>query len=777
MIQWINEKIYYLMKKSALLYFFVISLSHSQDTITFPWPVTPFNSTQVITGTFCEFRNTLSSNHFHNGTDIPKADGSPVYASLSGTVHSIGTTAASGTSAFVRVKTFIAGQWKHISYVHIEPNPALSAGSPVTAGVTVLGNILSGLGHVHFTERQLVTSENSTGVEIGSLRQPGGLEPYIDTYSPKILWVKFYQDNSNVEFTNQKIYGNVDFISHMVERNSTGNPNSSSTTNNGVYHTGYKIYSSDKSAVVYTPPSAGTRYKFDYKPLDAYSNNVYTLQSDVSNHIYILTNGTGGHGISTSTSNRTVNNNYFTSTTVPEGQYQLMVYALDTHGNADTVFVPFEVSAQDVIAPAPPKLRSILNDSANRVTVSWYPNNESDLLGYRLYSSLNGTTWTLQRNEIQLGRSSTSAVFTGISTTTPVFFRMTAVDSAAITNISEFSDTYGLRPNAPGSRVLVIDAFDRTSGSYKKNQHDFAAVAGQSINARYETAHNSAVVDGSVQLNNYHSVVWMFGDESSTDETFGTQEQAIAKTYLRNGGRIFANGSEIAFDLDRTSGPSVDARDFFNNFLKADYAGDASGSYTINGAAGTFMSGISFAYGDTLQGSPYREDYPDYVTPFGGSETVAQYANGLNAATAFTGLFPSGSAPGSVVYMGIPFETIHAKANRDAVMASVLNYFGVVTSAIDRHETETPADFTLEQNFPNPFNPTTNFRFSIAERGVFSLKIYDLLGKEIAVVVNDRLEPGRYTVRWNASGFSSGMYFYRLEGNNSSLTKRFVLTK
>lgn len=245
--------------KKILSFLFVLTFSNAQDTITYQWPVTPFNEQKGITGTFCEFRNTLSSNHFHNGTDIPKPDGSPVYPVLSGTVHSLGTSATEGTSAYVRVKTFVAGQWKHISYVHMEPNPLLSPGSAVTAGVTVLGNILNGQGHTHLTERQLVASELSSGVEIGALREPGGLTPYTDTYSPKVLWVKFYQDNSNIQFLSGKVYGLVDFISQMAERNTDGAPNSGSTTNNGVYHTGYKVLSADKSSVVYNPPGDGVR--------------------------------------------------------------------------------------------------------------------------------------------------------------------------------------------------------------------------------------------------------------------------------------------------------------------------------------------------------------------------------------------------------------------------------------------------------------------------------------------------------------------------------------
>ena len=325
--------------------------------------------------------------------------------------------------------------------------------------------------------------------------------------------------------------------------------------------------------------------------------------------------------------------------------------------------------------------------------------------------------------------------------------------------------------------MLVVDGFDRISGSYQKNQHDFASVAGRSVKTGYETVHNSAVVDGSVNLSDYSAVVWSFGDESSTDETFGTAERAKAAAYLQQGGKLFANGSEIAYDLDRASGPSTEAREFFNNFLKADYAGDDADNFTVNGSAGSFLEGVSLSYGDTLQGSPYREDYPDHVAAFGGSAVVAQYQNGLNAATAFTGTFPSGTSAGAVVFLGIPFETIHSQVNRDALMTKVLNYFGIVTSVIERGSADMPEHYSLEQNYPNPFNPSTTFRFSVAQQGPVTLKIYDLLGKEIAVPVNADLSPGQYAVQWNAAGLSSGMYLYRLQGKNFSATKKFVLAK
>ncbi len=87
------------------------------------------------------------------------------------------------------------------------------------------------------------------------------------------------------------------------------------------------------------------------------------------------------------------------------------------------------------------------------------------------------------------------------------------------------------------------------------------------------------------------------------------------------------------------------------------------------------------------------------------------------------------------------------------------------------------SEYTLEQNFPNPFNPTTNFRFNIAQAGFTTLKIYNLLGQEVAVVVNEYLSPGVYNFDFNASNLSSGFYLYRLKVNEFSASKKMILLK
>jgi hypothetical protein len=88
-----------------------------------------------------------------------------------------------------------------------------------------------------------------------------------------------------------------------------------------------------------------------------------------------------------------------------------------------------------------------------------------------------------------------------------------------------------------------------------------------------------------------------------------------------------------------------------------------------------------------------------------------------------------------------------------------------------------PSRFELSQNFPNPFNPTTTIQFDIQKSGYYSLKVYNLLGQEVATLVAGNKSAGRYSVNFDASNLTSGMYVYRLSGNNVNLTRKMLLMK
>jgi hypothetical protein len=88
-----------------------------------------------------------------------------------------------------------------------------------------------------------------------------------------------------------------------------------------------------------------------------------------------------------------------------------------------------------------------------------------------------------------------------------------------------------------------------------------------------------------------------------------------------------------------------------------------------------------------------------------------------------------------------------------------------------------PNGYALDQNYPNPFNPTTNINYSLQNAGHVTLKVYDMTGREIATLVNGRMNAGAHTVTFNASNLSSGVYIYALEANGVRLTNRMTLIK
>jgi hypothetical protein len=91
--------------------------------------------------------------------------------------------------------------------------------------------------------------------------------------------------------------------------------------------------------------------------------------------------------------------------------------------------------------------------------------------------------------------------------------------------------------------------------------------------------------------------------------------------------------------------------------------------------------------------------------------------------------------------------------------------------------TEVPNDFNLYQNYPNPFNPITKIKFDIPKSSFATLKIYDVEGKEMEVLVNQNMEAGTYEFNWDASKLASGIYFYRLTAGDFVNVKKMVLLK
>jgi hypothetical protein len=173
---------------------------------------------------------------------------------------------------------------------------------------------------------------------------------------------------------------------------------------------------------------------------------------------------------------------------------------------------------------------------------------------------------------------------------------------------------------------------------------------------------------------------------------------------------------------------------------------------------------------------------------FGTSYTV----QGLDSAGVPKNLFTTGVGDGGVD----DIDTLHGVgkyvrliltrknlADSGYVLREIEVYSAPATSSVDRAN-EPIGGYVLEQNYPNPFNPETDIRFRISDFGWGNLSVYDMLGRQVAVLVNEKKEPGTYEVRFDArlpggqgSTLPSGMYVYRMKAGTTVLARRMMLLK
>jgi hypothetical protein len=152
---------------------------------------------------------------------------------------------------------------------------------------------------------------------------------------------------------------------------------------------------------------------------------------------------------------------------------------------------------------------------------------------------------------------------------------------------------------------------------------------------------------------------------------------------------------------------------------------------------------------------------PASVTLTTGKQTVASIAAGKEAEVTF--------------HFDIDRE---AKPNtRDTLEFLVREKTGATSTKSIVVTYSPPATFALDQNYPNPFNPSTTIRYDLPRTAIVSLRVYDVLGREVAVLVNEVKEAGRYNAKFDARNMASGFYVYRLQAGNFNQTRKMLVVK
>jgi hypothetical protein len=271
------------------------------------------------------------------------------------------------------------------------------------------------------------------------------------------------------------------------------------------------------------------------------------------------------------------------------------------------------------------------------------------------------------------------------------------------------------------------------------------------------------------RTNSFNSIFWINGWDFPS---FINNDISYLKNFLSQGNKnLFIAGQDIGWDVNSDAGSSnfPEAKTFYADYLNAKFYSDNSGIDSIVGISGTQFQGIAAKLTNVNYFSP------DVIGPNDDDTTklIFNYRNSSLGA----GIYNSTNVDNNkVIYLGFGLEQLDDE-NRKKIIRNSALLFNIPVSTDRTNSLITPEDFVLFQNFPNPFNPTTRISFSIPIYSSVSLKVYNILGSEIATLVDGKLSPGIHEVEFDGSKLSSGVYFYRLQTEEFSSIKKFVLLK
>jgi serine protease AprX len=270
------------------------------------------------------------------------------------------------------------------------------------------------------------------------------------------------------------------------------------------------------------------------------------------------------------------------------------------------------------------------------------------------------------------------------------------------------------------------------------------------------------------ELDHYSCVIWFTGDTDTL--TLTPQDESDLSSFLDGGGKLFISGQNIGEEIGGVSF-------FYISYLRAVILDANADDNLLSGVPG---DPISNGLNIDIQGGngAGNADSEDRIAPLLGSSQIFTYTNSFG-----TGALRYDSGTFRVVYFAFPFEAISAGgsfASRDTVMARVMEWLCFTTVGVE----ETPefnlpnAEFKLFQNQPNPFNKLTAISYQLRAPSHTVLKVYDIAGKLVATLVDEKQKPGIYQLPITSNQLpGSGVYFYRLTSGGEVETRKMTLLR
>ncbi len=270
----------------------------------------------------------------------------------------------------------------------------------------------------------------------------------------------------------------------------------------------------------------------------------------------------------------------------------------------------------------------------------------------------------------------------------------------------------------------------------------------------------SAAANGSTIIN----LTW--SDNSNNENGFGIERSADSLSGYSIRQQINANSTSYA-DSGLTDGAKYFYRVYaFNTGGNSSYSNIASAITVLKAPTNLNGSGSS-KINLTWTNNSSNELGSIIERKQGAAGTYSAIDTAASNAAAFTD---------STVVVGQNYY-YRVKAYNSLVQSAYSNEFSITVTNVASDQKNIPDKFYLYQNYPNPFNPSTVIRYDIPSAAFVTLKIYNVIGKELATLVSEEKQPGEYSVSFNADRLSSGIYFYRILAGNFMETRKFILLK
>ncbi|KUG25627.1 hypothetical protein ASZ90_004547 [hydrocarbon metagenome] len=474
----------------------------------------------------------------------------------------------------------------------------------------------------------------------------------------------------------------------------------------------------------------------------------------------------------------TTNSNYVI-TGLSEGVvYYIGVSVVDTDGYESFILERTKIPYSVPLTPA----QLSVEPAWHSVVLNWKENEELDLAGYNVYrSEKESEEITKLNNELV-----TENTFTDNTAESGIYYNYFISAEDLDQNESEYSAKIVSRAVTLDQGILLVDETADGDGS-------LFAPTDEQVDDFYRNAisdfdYSAFDLKSAAKINlsdlGAHSAVLWYGDDKTDQNALQFTEDI--KKYLEFGGKFFYSGYRPSKTFAGVMGLT---HEFTEGDFLYDYFKIKNVNYSLlarfNGAEGK-APGYPNIFTDQNKTEASNNYHINGIETFEyvqGAEEIYKYNSGYDIST------PQGSLSGKTVgieYIGEDFSTVVLSFPlyymNESEAYEFINYvfaekFGLITS-IETDETDKiPLTFSLQQNFPNPFNPSTNIEFSLPQNQKVTLKVYDILGRLVSTLVDRELNAGNHKVTFNASNISSGVYFYTINAGEFNATKKLILLR